>query len=864
MRNKIYYTLITFILICLMSNIAHAQNLSFKESKLSDIFNQIEKQSDYVFNYDHELISSYTFTGEINLNNPTKMMERLLIESPFIFEKDGSYILIVLPPKKEYTLCAYLKRAIDSSLISGANIYVEGSTIGKISDDNGFFNFKIKAHKDQNITITYLGLKSKSISVIDWDTASCLNIYMEEDSYDLGLITINYIMKGISEGSDYGSTKMNFSEVSKIYSFQEHDVLKIVQLLPGISSIDESASNLNIRGSTAGQNLILWEGVTLYNPGHVFGMISSINPYVVDKIDVYKSVYNPIFKDRIGGVIDISLPNQISNTFKGGFGTTFTESHIYSQIPVIDDKLSMIISGRYTTNKYFSSPTLNNYSEKIFQTAVIGEESSSSQIGFKKGNENLNFYDWNAKIMYRPTDKIFIEASYFKSQNKLNFYSKAAGDDLESTESVFYESEAFSTRATIHWTKQITSKIFINESKYESQNQSLFANNSESGYSYESLTTNKIDEIQFGFTNTLHLNKEVDFELAYSSEIQKVDYYLSQISNSDVNSGTNKSKGNFQNLIASFQLKRKNFSLMIGLRNTYYNELQKWFFSPRMNLQYRINDKLKFKFSAGSFYQFINQLNEIGNQTINANTSLWILSTNESDKLLNAKKISSGFIYKQDDWLFDIEAYYHKTNGVSNISNSLNADLAIESMGKSKAFGIDLLVQKNWKNYKFWFNYSLSKHTYFFPTIDINEFPANNDHRHSLSIFNTYKYKNWSFSLSYQYRSGLPYSIPSGIEQVVSEDLQTTLNQLYFDQYNNQRLDFYSRLDMGISYKTSFHKEKINMEIGVSLLNMLNRNNIFSRDYFIGDTESSEGSKIVAIEKFQIKRIPQLLIRVYL
>jgi hypothetical protein len=854
------------LLFCCTNNFVAAQQSKYQKATLPTIFKEIEKHTEWQINYDAVALSDYTFSGKIDYANPEQLLSILLKDSPYSFELDGNYMLIFLPDKQIYKLCGYLKKQLDRTPIPFATIHAKGTNKGATSDENGYFSLELQAYKNQEISISYLGLKPLEFKVADWQKGNCENIYLQEDIYTLGLDLIikSYLIKGISEGAKYGATKFEFNELAKNYAFQEQDILKATQLLPGITSVDESATNLNIRGSLPDQNLVIWEGATLYEPGHIFGLISSINPYVVEEVAIYKSVYGPQYENRVGGIIDISLSDKISNRFKGGLGTTMTESHAYLELPLLKNKLAAIVSGRLTTNRLGTSPTLNTYSQKIFQTQIVGEERASNNIGFNNADERLNFYDWNGKLLYQANERLLVEASYFSSHNNFSYFSRAGGDDLQSSESVDYESQALSTKMTLDWNKKIATSFFFNQSAYQNQNNALFTNNSETGFSYTSNTSNDIKDLQIGLKNKWQIRPDLDINLLYTYKKQEVEYTLSQHSNADLDLSSNQlTLGNFQNIAGTIHYTRSKLSVMLGLRNTYYQEQKKWFITPRLNAQYLLLPKLKFKFSAGKFYQFISQLANIGNKTINANTDLWILTNNESKEVLNARKIATGFIFNPKDWLIDIAFYQHRLSGISSLSTSFNANLNIEGTGSSKINGLDVLVKKEWQQYKFWLNYTLSQQFYTFPTLSATAFPANNDHRHNISLFNTYKWKNWSFSLTYQFRSGLPYSNPLGVEQYTLENESKNYYRIVFDEINGNRLTDYHRVDLGISYRRPIFKKRMQMEIACSLLNVFNRANQFSRDYFIADLESIQEVQVRAIEKFQLKRTPQLLFRIY-
>ena len=115
------------------------------------------------------------------------------------------------------------------------------------------------------------------------------------------MVVKDYILDGVTEGDAYSSVNLNYDQITNWQTNVEQDLFKTVQLIPGINSVDESATNLSIRGSSADQNLLIWEGAKLYEPGHLFGMISAVNPFVVHQMKVYKGVFEPKYDNVVGG-----------------------------------------------------------------------------------------------------------------------------------------------------------------------------------------------------------------------------------------------------------------------------------------------------------------------------------------------------------------------------------------------------------------------------------------------------------------------------------------------------------------------------------------------------------------------------------
>ena len=841
-----------------------AQQKEFNKANLIDVIKNIESETQLVFNYDPALLSTYYFTGKLNYSDPTGFVKQLLYETPFDFEKAGNSMVVYLPGKKEYRICGTVFDADDHAPLILSNIYADDQVHGTQSNEDGFFDFVFYAHKNQKITISYLGYLSKSFMVQDFDKKNCKTILLDLDKHLFGneIIVTDYMLDGITEGEGYGSVKMDYDRLSNAHTNIEQDILKAAQLVPGVTSVDESATNLQIRGGTADQNLILWEGATLYGPGHLFGMISTINPFVVDEVKIYKGIFEPNYDNRVGGIVDMSLSDSIASDFHGGIGTTFTEGHAFLEIPIVEKKLSLLTTGRKTINSVFNSPTLVNYSTKVFQQTKV-EESRDDE-----GSEQvLDFFDWNAKLLFTPHDRLSIKASYFKATNDFNFTSPIYEDDLVATDDVRFDSEALSASLQLMLSEKWKAQLAFANSNYENNYLYTTFDPEDDESSNTILVFNNIKDHTFSLTNQLEMNDDWRINFGYDYNLKQVEFNVEYLSVFEREIGdSNFVKGHFHNVFTSLQYKKNDWQVNGGLRANYYEEARAWDISPRLNIQYALNENIKFKFSTGILYQYISQLKEFGENNLDLNNQVWVLSREETEEEIvqRAKKIASGFVFNKRGWLLDVEGYYHQTDGLTTLSPLFGTSEAVTdfSPGSSTARGLDVLFKKRWGIYHFWINYSLSEVDFNFPEINDNTFPATNDQRHNLSIINTLSYKNWDLSVSYQFRTGLPYSAPARFF-LNDEDEEDEFYEIEYDELNGNRLGNYHRLDLGLRYLTGFNNSKIKAEFAFSIINLLNYENTFSRDYFVDDVEDDENPELFFVEKSLLKRTPQLLVRFY-
>ncbi len=203
------------------------------------------------------------------------------------------------------------------------------------------------------------------------------------------------------------------------------DVLLSLQHLPGVKSPNETASGLHVRGGTADQNLVLWDGIRLYHPGHLFGMISGINSSLVQSIDFYTKAVNPKYGERVSSIIDIKSATNITNKTEMSAGLNGLNADIDLKIPIVKEKLSVQMASRKSITERFQSPTFRQLEDKVFQNTVFNDFNNQNQFEFQ---------DFGTVINYKPSERSAISLSGIYIGNSLNYNTLRANSVLENQE----------------------------------------------------------------------------------------------------------------------------------------------------------------------------------------------------------------------------------------------------------------------------------------------------------------------------------------------------------------------------------------------------------------------------------------------
>jgi hypothetical protein len=237
------------------------------------------------------------------------------------------------------------------------------------------------------------------------------------------VIVSSYLTTGITKLND-GSITIKPETFGILPGLIEPDVLQTIQALPGVLSTDETVSNINVRGGTHDQNLMLLDGIKMYQSGHFFGLISAFNPYTTKRVNIYKNGSSAKYGDGISSVIDMQLPNEIDNEFKAGLGLNLINADVFAKIP-LSKKTELQLSSRRSVTDLFVSPTYEEYFKRIFQDSDITNSNRNSI----SENENFYFYDVNLKFLYDITEKDKIRINFLNVNNLLNYDEQSTIND---------------------------------------------------------------------------------------------------------------------------------------------------------------------------------------------------------------------------------------------------------------------------------------------------------------------------------------------------------------------------------------------------------------------------------------------------
>lgn len=632
------------------------------------------------------------------------------------------------------------------------------------------------------------------------------------------IVINNYLTTGISKKSD-GKITFQTEKFGILPGLIEPDILQTIQALPGIMSVDETVSNINIRGGTHDENLILWDGIKMYQSGHFFGLVSAFNPYLTKKVNVSKNGSSVKFGDGISGVIDMQQSNEIDQVFKAGVGFNLISSDGFAKIP-LNKKTELQVSARRSITDFIITPTYDQYFKRVFQDSDLSNTNSDATIS---NNENFYFYDVSAKLLYDITDSDQLRFNFLTINNNLSYDKKSIqSNNTPSKSSLEQDNLALGAEYLKYWNNKITttaqlylSTYNLNTTNYDViNNQRLNQENAVSDFGIKINATNHIDDHLklhggYQFTGVIVKNTE---DVMNPNIIN----YAKNINRSHAIYGE-----------AEFTSANKNTYARIGIRTNYIEKFSEVFTEPRLAVSHKLNNKFRLEILAEFKHQTMSQIIDLQDDFLGIEKRRWVISNDNTVPIIQSKQGSAGIHYNKNNFLISAEAFLKHVDGINSRSQGFQNQYQFTDVaGAYQVKGVDFLVHKQFKNTSAWLSYSFSNNDYNFKDLnDGNTFASNLDVKHTVTFASTYQISDFKLALGLNWHSGKPTTTVSDIQN-------TTNTTIEYNAPNADNLSDYLRADLSATYHFKFSKTG-NAMFGFSIWNLTNRANIINTYYTI-------------------------------
>lgn len=629
------------------------------------------------------------------------------------------------------------------------------------------------------------------------------------------VVLSQYIVNGINK-IDNGSFTIDFSEFDILPGLVDTDVLQAVQAFPGIQSSNETVSNINIRGGTHDQNLMLWDGIKMYQSGHFFGLISMFNPQMTQKVNLIKNGTDVNYTDGVSGTIAMHTTSQINNKFKGSLGVNFIDANGFADVP-LGEKSSVQIAARKSISTIVKSPTYANYFNRISQDTEV-ENSNNTNVN---SDQEFDFYDMSLRWIYKISDKDRIRFNFIITDNELMFNENALSNNVQTSRESSISQNSIAGGLQYHriWNDDWLSSFEIYETDYKLRG--INANiNDEQRFLQENVVSETSVKLKTNYkpSETINLLTGYHFVETKVTNLDDVDNPRFRLKVSEVV----RTHGLFSQL--NFKSLSRQTNLNFGLRYDYIDKFQKHILEPRLALTHKISKYFSLEVLGEFKHQNTSQIINFQNDFLGIEKRRWQLSNDADIPIIRSKQASIGLSYSKNSWLFSTEAYFKSVDGITLQSQGfVNQYEFVKSDGSYKSYGLDVILRKQIRNFNTWLSYAYLNSDYEFPRLQEQQFPSNFDIRHAITIGTAYTLDDIKISAGLNWHSGNPMTNPvSGNE--------FTNGNINYEPTNSSTLDDYLRVDVSATYNFKFFSNS-RANLGVSVWNLLDKTNEINTFY---------------------------------
>ncbi|HEY1047807.1 MAG TPA: TonB-dependent receptor [Bacteroidia bacterium] len=800
-----------------------------KQKSIPEILKEIESKAGVSFNYNLKIIPD----GKYNLNAKNEelnvVLVKLLTPHKLVFSLlYGNYIVINKSEKTDkFTISGYVFDETSGEKLIGVTVYNVYDLKNTTTNQDGYYSLTLNSDSVK-IRFSQYPFVSKSFSLL-LNNNMKLNVEMKENPLILPAFRVT---SGPENQINHKPDEINLSSrnMKRLpFLFGETDVLKGLQLLPGISSGNDGTIGLNIRGGGPDQNLILLDDVPIYNPSHIYGFFSVFNSDVIKDVKLLKGGMSARYSGRLSSVIDVRTKDGNNKKITTQISAGLLSSKLTIDGPLgKNKKTTFILSGR----RSFFDLFYDLYSDKNIFKSI-----NPLRTGYY-------FYDANGKINHAFSDKHQIAFGFYVGGDNVFIRNSFTLKDPEKVikekdaQNVFWGNRVYSFRDHHVWTPKISGRLNISYSNYNFGNKSNYeyseSNDSvqlENSYNYEfeSIIRNSIA--------SYHLEAKVFDWLNVKSGVGGIYHQFERrIFSSDKIINQTKTENRISNAMemnayGEMLIKiRRNVEINAGLNASRFNLATNSYnlYQPRFSANYKLSKSMNLHAGYQKTNQFLHLLTSTNS---GMPLDLWLPSTDKI-KPEQSKMLSGGINFAKGDYIFNLEAFNKTMDGIieyKDQANYIGSDVDWENKvttGKGIAYGYEFLAEKRNGNTQGWISYTLSWNYRKFNDINGGKmYPYKYDRRHNFAFFVNHNFnRKIDASLSWVFTTGANYTLPEQVYYIGSG--LSPQNVIYvYGERNNFKFPNYHRLDFGINFK-KYHKRYYRI-FSIGAYNVYNRLNPF-------------------------------------
>ncbi|MEO5564898.1 MAG: TonB-dependent receptor [Chitinophagaceae bacterium] len=709
---------------------------------------------------------------------------------------------------QKITISGYVKDEASKEALIGASVVNANTKTGTSTNQYGFFSLTVSLTDTVELIVSFQGYNIQAKKIVAKKNIQ-LDVLMLPTEGILGEVTVTSGKNNRNvEKAQMGVIDVPIRAIKNLpVLLGERDIMKIIQLLPGVQGGQEGTTGFYVRGGNQDQNLVQLDEATVYNPNHLFGLFSTFNVNAINNVQLIKGGFPAEYGGRLSSILNITMKEGNKTKYQAEGGIGLLSNNLTVQGPIQKNKSSFIISAR------------RSHIDLLLKAS-----------GTSKKNTSYKFYDVNAKMNFEAGKNDHLFLSFFKGNDNAAY---------NNANSLNYTTDFGNSTGTLRWNHLFGSKIFSNTSIiYNDYNLGL-STSQNNFYSLLytavkditaktdfTITPNTKHKIKTGFTFTRHRLSPASF----SAQVPRRGKRLT-INKDSINNLSSNEMAVY--LGDEFEASQK-FSVNYGVRVPVFTASGKTysFIEPRITAKLSVSAASSIKASYTKMNQF---LHLIPNSTAGLPTDIWVPSSNKT-KPQSSTQYAFGYFrnFNDNEIEASVEVYYKTMNNQVLFGEGkqlkINADPdSLVVYGQGKSYGVEFFVKKNTGNLTGWISYTLAKTTQQFNDLNFGKkFPFKYDRRHVLSVTSSYQLsKKWTVSGVFVFSTGAAFTVPTGRISTLNSGTIFEGNYYVYEGRNNYRLASYHRLDFSASNKKTVRlfKKRCEREWVFGVYNTYSRQN---------------------------------------
>lgn len=791
--------------------------------------------------YQDRHVDGWAVSLNCNPCSKVKSLEQLLNGSRLIWKQKNNQFVISKPwfVPIGRSLSGIVTDRETGEPLPYVNVFIQNSYLGTITNQDGYFTLMGAPLTTMALHIAHMGYKTKIHDLSDSPSNAQLEIQLMPTVLTGNPILVVGSHDQLLDMESNSHHSVSPRLVEQVPGYGQKDVMRTLQLLPGVISGKVNDAGIYVRGGTPNQNLVMFDGITMYHVDHMFGFFSAFNPAAIKNIQVYKGGFSAKYGGRLSSVLNLSGKNGNSKKTGVSIYTNLLSTGVSFDKPILNRKGTIFFSARRSHVDLLKSPLYDQIFNYISGDNIGGlsaELAQADSVIIHKKDPRFYFYDLNTKITFMPTPKDVISYSLYHGKDYYNHSldETTIGLDINTRYRFKLDDQnkwgnlGQSMRWARQWDSGIYSNFFFSSSEYQTEYQSTSSYDGpwDDPFKYQIGEKNTVRDVTIKLENDWYYSSShsLGFGFGLSNFDSKYTGEYADMTTIVLN------QTDSPHYFGYFQDKwtpNSKLKIVGGLRGNYYKKTSQFYIEPRISGVYKISNTFSLNGAAGVYYQFLNRF--INENSLDGANDFWMVS-DDFNPPGKSNHFMLGAQWNGTPLSIEVETYYKSLKNLiefDRFSPFLTEDPFL--IGNGTASGIDVLFKNHSKILQSWLTLSMSKVAYTFPrTNGGKSFLADHDRTHQIKWLNIYNLRKWQLSSTWTYSSGHPYTPLSAFKEG-TDDIGFSYNSINPGSKNSERLKPNHQLNIHASRIINIGAIKVNIELGI--INLYNFKGVSYRRY---------------------------------